>query len=138
MARQANVVFCEQVLAFIDDPKTLARASQVSTRWHELLNDDMTWKILCDKHAYRRMSEDTREYFECFSFTPSPKPYSVSPTLCSPQRSCDALPHTASTSSIPTLAATSTSIGTPSGLRTRRRRAKTTSYRSHFKQRYMV
>ncbi|EGD99979.1 F-box and WD repeat-containing protein [Trichophyton tonsurans CBS 112818] len=49
---------CLRVLSFVDDPKTLSRASQVSTRWHELLNDELTWKILCEKHAYRRVSED--------------------------------------------------------------------------------
>ncbi|KAJ5548082.1 hypothetical protein N7513_005316 [Penicillium frequentans] len=51
---------CLRVLSFIDDPKTLARASQVSIRWRELLNDDITWKNLCEKHAYlvRRIQED--------------------------------------------------------------------------------
>ena len=45
-----------QVLSFIDDPKTLARASQVSKQWHCLLSDDLTWKKLCEKHSYRRLS----------------------------------------------------------------------------------
>ncbi|KAJ5925098.1 hypothetical protein N7454_007737 [Penicillium verhagenii] len=51
---------CLRVLSFIDDPKTLARSSQVSIRWRELLNDDITWKNLCEKHAYsvRRIQED--------------------------------------------------------------------------------
>jgi len=44
------------VLSFIDDPKTLARASQVSKHWHGLLSDDLTWKKLCEKHSYRRLS----------------------------------------------------------------------------------
>ncbi|KAL3474401.1 WD40 repeat-like protein [Aspergillus californicus] len=53
-----------RVLSFIDDPITLARSSQVSKRWHELLNDDITWKNLCDKHAYthRRPAEHDEEY----------------------------------------------------------------------------
>jgi F-box and WD-40 domain protein CDC4 len=43
-----------QILSFIDDPKVLARASQVSRRWRDLLSDDMTWKNLCVKHDYQR------------------------------------------------------------------------------------
>ncbi|KAI6778396.1 uncharacterized protein J7T54_000785 [Emericellopsis cladophorae] len=45
---------CLRILSFIDDPKVLARASQVSPRWRDLLSDDMTWKNLCLKHDYRR------------------------------------------------------------------------------------
>lgn len=45
-----------RILSNIDDPKTLARASQVSRHWHRLLNDDFTWKVLCTKHRYRRLS----------------------------------------------------------------------------------
>ncbi|KAG5977876.1 hypothetical protein E4U55_006466 [Claviceps digitariae] len=49
---------CLRILSFIDDPKVLARASQVSERWRDLLSDDMTWKNLCVKHDYgRRLSE---------------------------------------------------------------------------------
>ncbi|KAK3943070.1 WD40-repeat-containing domain protein [Diplogelasinospora grovesii] len=49
---------CLRILSFIDDPKVLARASQVSRRWRDLLSDDITWKNLCVKHDYqRRMSE---------------------------------------------------------------------------------
>lgn len=48
-----------QILTFIDDPTTLARSSQVSKRWRELVSDDMAWKSLCDKHAYRRLSNDS-------------------------------------------------------------------------------
>lgn len=32
----------------------MVRASQVSKRWRELLNDDVTWKDLCYKHEYKR------------------------------------------------------------------------------------
>ncbi|TDZ23840.1 F-box/WD repeat-containing protein 7 [Colletotrichum orbiculare MAFF 240422] len=49
---------CLRILSFIDDPKVLARASQVSRMWRDLLSDDMTWKNLCVKHDYgRRLSE---------------------------------------------------------------------------------
>ncbi|KAN0063675.1 hypothetical protein ACQY0O_003724 [Thecaphora frezii] len=42
------------ILSFIDDPKTLARASRVSRFWRSLVNDEHTWKIMCLKHKYRR------------------------------------------------------------------------------------
>jgi F-box and WD-40 domain protein CDC4 len=34
----------------------LARASQVAKHWHDILNDDLTWKNLCKRHSYRRLS----------------------------------------------------------------------------------
>lgn len=53
-----SLTVASQILSFIDDPKVLARASQVSRRWRDLLADDMTWKNLCVKHDYgRRLSE---------------------------------------------------------------------------------
>jgi len=45
-----------RILCFVDDPRTLARASQVSRHWYNLLNDELTWKILCRRHKYRRLS----------------------------------------------------------------------------------
>ncbi|KAL0136660.1 WD40-repeat-containing domain protein [Mucor lusitanicus] len=41
------------VLSFIDDPRTLARASHVSKHWNVLLKDEAAWKSLCLKHQYR-------------------------------------------------------------------------------------
>ncbi|RKF57033.1 F-box/WD repeat-containing protein 7 [Erysiphe neolycopersici] len=50
---------CLRILSCIDDPKVLARSSQVSQRWRELLADDVTWKNLCAKHDYsRKLSEN--------------------------------------------------------------------------------
>ncbi|TFY58364.1 hypothetical protein EVJ58_g6461, partial [Rhodofomes roseus] len=40
------------VLSFIDDPKTLARASGVSRAWHHLLDDQWIWRRMCDVHGY--------------------------------------------------------------------------------------
>jgi F-box and WD-40 domain protein CDC4 len=53
-----------QVLSYIDDPLSLARASQVSHRWHKLVNDDMLWKIMCDKHAWRKSSNASSDEIE--------------------------------------------------------------------------
>ncbi|QSS57264.1 F-box and WD repeat-containing protein [Histoplasma capsulatum var. duboisii H88] len=125
---------CLRILSFIDDPKTLARASQVSTRWHELLNDDMTWKLLCDNHAYRTMSEDTQEDSEPFSFALPPNPYD--PRFAQQQLNNSDDPSASNNSAV----ATPTTSRAPSSLgnHSRKRRAKTKTYRSHFKQRYMV
>ena len=45
---------CLRVLGFIDEPRSLARASQVSLRWHKLVDDDQLWKEMCEKYAYRK------------------------------------------------------------------------------------
>ncbi|KAI8966970.1 WD40-repeat-containing domain protein [Mycotypha africana] len=57
------------VLSFIDDPRTLTRASHVSKYWHALLTDDSPWKALCFKHKYyqqyycKTLSSSYREFF---------------------------------------------------------------------------
>ncbi|KAI5304188.1 hypothetical protein KEM56_006756, partial [Ascosphaera pollenicola] len=118
---------CLRVLSFIDDPKTLARASQVSTRWHELLNDDLTWKLLCDKHSYRRGSEDTID--TGFSFT---QPQAHPTSQIHSARSIHHLPEHDSTFLDD---AGQSSRGTE--FRPRKRQ-KAKSYRSHFKRKYLI
>ncbi|WVW81435.1 hypothetical protein I302_103429 [Kwoniella bestiolae CBS 10118] len=39
-------------LSFVDEPKTLARAAQVSNYWNQLLQDEQTWKDLFDRHNF--------------------------------------------------------------------------------------
>ncbi|CAG8757536.1 15529_t:CDS:2 [Racocetra persica] len=63
------------ILSFINDPKTLSRASSVSKFWRSLLNDEFTWKNLCVRHHFRRRS----------SITPVLPP---SPTFESPTSRC--------------------------------------------------
>lgn len=46
------------ILSYVDDPCTLARASQVSKRWHDLVADDWLWKVLCDTYSFRADTED--------------------------------------------------------------------------------
>lgn len=130
-----DIVF--KVLAFVDDPKTLSRASQVSRRWHELLSDDMTWKILCDKHAYRRMSESSTpptNQLPSANYT-GHGPYTHKSCTGSPKRAYD------STLPGPSSSAPNLTTSVPSGAsspKIKKRRPKATSYKSHFKQRYMV
>ena len=45
-------------LAFVNDPRTLARASQVCKRWHDLVSDDWLWRILCDMYSFRADPEE--------------------------------------------------------------------------------
>ncbi|KAK9423884.1 putative WD40-repeat-containing domain protein [Seiridium unicorne] len=115
---------CLRILSFIDDPQVLARASQVSRRWRDLLSDDVTWKNLCVKHDYgRRLSEVYYGVPSYASARPSAHPlsdsdqpnhsfpgaYPVAPPMHQASRSFDG-------SNRPTLR----------------------SYKSHFKQRYLV
>ena len=117
------------MLSFIDDPKTLARASQVSKQWHSLLSDDLTWKKLCEKHSYRRLSSS-------LSFGPSYLSSQNDAYLSNPG---PAFPRE------PTFSAVSANnsgfiseIAPQYNAQNKRLRPKATSYKSHFKQRYMV
>ncbi|KAJ5805226.1 hypothetical protein N7474_011113 [Penicillium riverlandense] len=124
---------CLRVLSFIDDPKALARASQVSRRWRELLNDDITWKNLCEKHAYsvRRIAEEDGDMADPFFSQPDLSSSTSAledmqeATGQSPEKPLD-LPRTLSGEWLPT------------SFPSRRRRARPVSYRSQFKQKYMV
>jgi F-box and WD-40 domain protein CDC4 len=123
-----------RVLSFVDDPKTLARASQVSKKWRELLNDDMTWKLLCEKHAYRRISDDDEETVEPPSLPVSARgPYGFGST--STKRAYD-LSTAGPSSSAPNL--TTTALTPTTNSPRARKRPQTQSYRSHFKQKYLV
>lgn len=135
---------CLRILTFIDDAKTLARSSQVSKRWHELVSDDMAWKSLCEKHAYRRMSDDapstnTRQQHSS-PYEPSHTGSSLSfathalrihnPALASFSTSTPDL------SRVKSLDRTTSAPVLPSSAIRRRPQAMT--YRSHFKQKYQV
>lgn len=137
---------CLRILTFIDDARTLARSSQVSKRWRELVSDDMAWKSLCESHAYRRMSDepssDPRPIRGATTSHPDrgfQHPYGYqsfaqahNSSLAGLSSSApDLTRHTSFNKSVipPTVRATSS---------TSRRRPKAISYRSHFKQRYQV
>ncbi|KAF4553368.1 WD domain-containing protein 17 [Elsinoe fawcettii] len=127
---------CLRILTFIDDAKTLARSSQVSKRWHELVTDDMAWKSLCEKHAYRRMSDDPPPTPRTSSITPSSPSIAQTPstTLRYPTPS-DSF-RTPSLIDLTRAKSLDRASGTSSS-RTRRR-PKAMTYRSHFKQKYQV
>lgn len=56
------------VLSFIDDPRTLARASHVSRHWNTLLKDDAAWKALCLKHQYNRTTMNNNQWIRHISY----------------------------------------------------------------------
>ncbi|KAG5917449.1 hypothetical protein E4U42_007241 [Claviceps africana] len=118
---------CLRILSFIDDPKVLARASQVSKRWRDLLSDDMTWKNLCVKHDYgRRLSEINA-------------PLPVSPMRSVAHTGANADYDMAASSLFP--GSHSLSGHPHSALRSSENapvRPKFRSYKSHFKKRYLV
>ncbi|PHH72239.1 hypothetical protein CDD80_4672 [Ophiocordyceps camponoti-rufipedis] len=119
---------CLRILSFIDDPKVLARASQVSKRWRDLLSDDMTWKNLCVKHDYgRRLSEL------------SPRsPLLTRSTTTQALAAADA-EKTVATSAIPGPSAPfAPRVHLPRFSEAAAGRPKMQSYKSHFKQRYLV
>ncbi|RDL37377.1 WD40 repeat-like protein [Venustampulla echinocandica] len=123
---------CLRILSFIDDPKVLARASQVSQRWRELLADDVTWMKLCAKHDYgRRMSEAHISTPTFSTHRPPPNPihgYFDGET---------AYPYASATAELlqPPENSQSLDSGMSAGVL---RRPKFRSYKSHFKQRYLV
>jgi F-box and WD-40 domain protein CDC4 len=129
-------------LECVDDPTTLARASQVSKKWRELVNDDSAWRLLCQKFSFRALSKEERiqeddpgDEME----DAEPKPW---------WKNDERAPRT---DDVP--AREHLEVGSPSssaeGLRTQsldraakrkssQRKPQAITYRSHFKQRYMV
>lgn len=43
------------IVSYLDDPKTLSRASCVSRFWRSLVNDEQTWKIMCTRYRFRQL-----------------------------------------------------------------------------------
>lgn len=124
----------------MDDPTTLARASQVSKKWRELVNDDGAWRLLCQKYSFRQLSHEERN-----------EPDSPSDEMDTEQSWAQEPDRTSRADDTPTnklLEVASPSMGTGE-LRTQsldrnakksasQRKSKAITYRSHFKQRYMV
>ncbi|KAF1822085.1 WD40 repeat-like protein, partial [Dissoconium aciculare CBS 342.82] len=121
---------CLRILTFIGDARSLARSSQVSRRWRELVSDDMAWKSLCESHAYRRLSDDAPS-------SSSPRPIPI-PSSADHRQGQHPAPDLSSRTSLsagaPLLAHTLSNRAAPSTPRP----SHPQSYRKHFKQRYQV
>jgi F-box and WD-40 domain protein CDC4 len=129
-----------RILECVDDPTTLARASQVSKKWRELVNDDGAWRLLCQKYSFRQLLPHERN-----------EPDSPSDEMDTEQSWAQEPDRTSRADDTPTnklLEVGSLSVGTGE-LRTQsldrdakrttsQRKSKAITYRSHFKQRYMV
>ncbi|KAI9702491.1 MAG: hypothetical protein M1836_000971 [Candelina mexicana] len=132
------IELCLRVLAFVDDPKTLARASQVSKTWHGILSDELTWKVLCEKHAYRRLSDDANP--PALGETSFPPTTGVSLYNTTPHAGLlkGLRDNTFASASISAPDLSTQSLDSGPSPRLQRRPPAALSYKSHFKQRYMV
>ncbi|KAL9053359.1 MAG: hypothetical protein Q9162_004800 [Coniocarpon cinnabarinum] len=137
---------CLRILSFVDEARTLGRAAQVSHRWHELVSDDITWKQMFDKYAYRRMSNESDTEMDPTGRATSPnasdapRPPFASRTLSQrlfPRAPAGALPG-ASTSEPDLPLAKWDGSPNMSNRSAKRPATKFPSYRTHFKRRYMV
>ncbi|KAK0920086.1 hypothetical protein LTR57_010130 [Friedmanniomyces endolithicus] len=146
---------CLRILTFIEDARTLARSSEVSKRWRELVGDDMAWKSLCERHAYRRMSDDQqssgpRPIPNAQAIASSASGYNhpygyTQPGFAQAQNSLVAglsssAPDLTRRTSMNTMSASvlPPTLSSRASSSNRSRKAKPISYRSHFKQRYQV
>ncbi|KAH7110573.1 F-box/WD repeat-containing protein pof1 [Dendryphion nanum] len=135
---------CLRILECVDDPTTLARASQVSKKWRELVNDDSAWRLLCQKYSYRGLSKEERseeddpgDSVESSSSVPrwsEPRATRADDTLMRDQLDGES---TSSSTLGENLRTQSLDRG-GAKRKISQRRPKATTYRSHFKQRYMV
>lgn len=127
-----------QILECVDEPTTLARASQVSRRWRDLISDDTPWRLLCQKYSYRSLPprEERMEEEDTIDTLAESK---TSPWLLPRvSRSDDTATHMDGGPSMPTETLRTQSLDRGAKRKLSQRRPKATTYRSHFKQRYMV
>ncbi|CBX97459.1 hypothetical protein LEMA_P105900.1 [Plenodomus lingam JN3] len=129
---------CLRILECVDDPTTLARASQVSKKWRELVNDDGAWRLLCQKYSFRsltrEMDEDSPGGMEDAESPWWQEDDRTSRTDDAPSR--DQLEVARSQSQLHAEGLRTQSLDREAKRKTAFRRP--TTYRSHFKQRYMV
>lgn len=128
----------------MDDPTTLVRASQVSTKWRELVNDDSHWRLLCQKYSFRALSREEKseedDPGDAMEDT-EPKPWWQSDERASRQEDMAAretMDVGSSSGAAETLRTQSLDREAKRKTTSVSRRPQATTYRSHFKQRYMV
>ncbi|KAL8903179.1 MAG: hypothetical protein Q9207_004101 [Kuettlingeria erythrocarpa] len=125
---------CLKVLQYVDDPKTFVRASLVSRRWKELVSDDQAWKVLYDKHEYRRMSSDSivSSFTNITPTSATQGQWGPFPRSVSPPRVVENM------SSIDENSVNTTGVSAAVPIRKTKRPRPKTTHRSRFKHRYMV
>ncbi|KAL6702490.1 hypothetical protein ACN47E_001615 [Coniothyrium glycines] len=134
---------CLRILECVDDPTTLARASQVSKKWREMVNDDGAWRLLCQKYSFRSLTrEDKVQQDEHAGDMDNTEPQDR-------WQDDERVPRADDVTMKEHVLEVAASAGSSEGLRTQsldreakrkplQRKQQATSYRSHFKQRYMV
>lgn len=129
-----------QILECVDDPTTLARASQVSKKWRELVNDDGAWRLLCQKYSFRQLLPHERNGPD----SPSDDMDTEQPWLLEADRAsrADDTPTNkhldVGSPATATAELRTRSLDRDAKRTTSQPKAKAITYRSHFKQRYMV
>ncbi|CAI9626081.1 unnamed protein product [Alternaria burnsii] len=134
---------CLRILECVDDPTTLARASQVSKKWRELVNDDSAWRLLCQKYSFRALSREER--IEEDDANDEMEETDAKSWWQNDERA----PRIEDVTERGHVEVGPSSTGGAEGLRTQsldraakrkpsQRKQQATTYRSHFKQRYMV
>ena len=128
-----------QILEFLDDPRTFVRASQVSRRWREIMSDDQAWKTLCEKHAYRRMSNESISSSTHNGSVLSTRTDFIAPET-SPSRilTRKASPSPTSDSKATKAARANASFFAADSNRQSKRPCPQSSHRLHFKHRFLV
>ncbi|KAF2270243.1 F-box/WD repeat-containing protein pof1 [Lojkania enalia] len=133
---------CLRILECVDDPTTLARASQVSKKWRELVNDDTAWRLLCQKYSYRGLPKEEKseedEPGDEWDSESKPSQWFQSARMARPEdallsQQVDGLSSNNGSETLRTQ-----SLDRSAKRKSSHRRPKATTYRSHFKQRYMV
>ena len=123
-----------QVLSFVSDPRSLARASQVSQKWHKLLTDDMLWKDMCEKHAYRKASASSDDIEPLLLPQAARGPYSFARSQS--KRSLDGS-MIGPSSSAPNLTLKK-EAGLSTSPKSKKRQSQSHSHYSHFRRKYMI
>ncbi|CAI6334502.1 unnamed protein product [Periconia digitata] len=131
---------CLRILECVDDPTTLVRASMVSQKWRDMVNDDGAWRALCRKFSFRGLPRPER--FE--EDEPGTSEWDASETQWLHPSRASRIEDATMKEQMDGASST-----TSEGLRTQsldravksplaQRRPKAATYRSHFKARYMV
>ncbi|GJE89631.1 WD40 repeat-like protein [Phanerochaete sordida] len=72
------------ILGFIDDPRSLLKAGQVSRYWHSLVAEECLWKRMCDVYDFD-IEEDWDIPTPSSDIVQPPSPISPSPSLREPR-----------------------------------------------------
>lgn len=73
------------ILGFIDDPRALGRAAQVSKYWNRLMHDEYVWKRMCIWYGFDDFPQDEPEIKKTPLMPGKEIPWSPSPSTIGPK-----------------------------------------------------